>query len=56
VTLIRPITAESAERFLVLQPMKLDADNKCYVRCANKDDLKVGVGLFSETNSPKRSP
>ena len=54
VTLTRPITAESAERFLALHPMKLDADNKCYVRCTSKDVLKVGVGywIFSRTTQP----
>ena len=54
VTLTRPITSESAERFLALQPMKLDADNKCYVRCTSEDDIKVGVGywIFSKTAQP----
>ena len=51
VTLTRPIADESATLFLSLKPMMLDTKNKCYVRCASKDDLKVGVGywIFSRT-------
>ncbi|MBO4619967.1 MAG: hypothetical protein J5654_07640 [Victivallales bacterium] len=54
VTLTHPITAESALRFLALQPMTLDADKKSYVRCTSKDELKVGVGywIFSPTAQP----
>ena len=46
VTLTRPIADESATLFLSLKPMMLDTKNKCYVRCASKDDLKVGVGYW----------
>ena len=56
VTLTRPIVNASAEYFLSLQPMTLDIDTKCYVRCTSKDDLKVGVGywIFSQTDQPPK--
>ena len=56
VTLTRPLVDDSAEDFLSLQPMTLDIDTKCYVRCTSKDDLKVGVGywIFSPTDQPPK--
>ena len=48
-TIRRPLTSDDAKRFLVLQPLALDADNMCYVRCAEPSRLAVGAGywLFS---------
>ena len=56
VTLKKPIVNDSAEDFLSLQPMTLDDETKCYVRCTSKDDLKVGVGywIFSPTEQPPK--
>ena len=52
--LTRPIADESATFFLSLKSMMLDTKNKCYVRCASKDDIKIGVGcwIFSKTAQP----
>ena len=51
VTLERPIIATDAERFIALKPITLDATQKCYVLCIDKDALKVGTGywIFSKT-------
>ena len=48
-TIRRPFTSADAERFLALRPMVLDADNRCYVRCADSSRLVIGAGywLFS---------
>jgi len=48
-TIRRPLTKDDAKRFLALQPLALDADNMCYVRCAEPSQLAVGAGywLFS---------
>ncbi|MBR4124708.1 MAG: hypothetical protein IKR13_00760, partial [Victivallales bacterium] len=50
-TLRRPLIASDAQRFLVLRPMILDADGKCYVQCTSPSALRIGAGywVFSAT-------
>ncbi len=50
-TLRRPLIASDAQRFLVLRPVVLDADNKCYIRCAAPSAFQIGAGywVFSAT-------
>ena len=51
VTLERPVIAADAERFIALKPITLDAAQKSYVFCSDKDKLKIGTGywIFSKT-------
>ncbi len=46
VTLERPIIATDAERFIALKPITLDAAQKSYVFCSDKDKLKIGTGYW----------
>lgn len=51
VTLERPVIAADAERFIALKPITLDAAQKGYVFCSDKDKFKIGTGywIFSKT-------
>lgn len=53
VTITRPLddAYKNIERFLDLHPFMLDKEHKAYVRCLEKNDVKVGVGywVFSKT-------
>lgn len=46
VTLKCPITQEEVNKFLNLNPIRLDTEKQCYVRCANATDIQVGVGYW----------
>ena len=46
VTLRCPIAQEDVATLLSLGPMRFDAANQCYVRCASASDIKVGVGYW----------
>ena len=50
VTLTRPIVEEHVVRFLGLHPVTLSADGARYVRCADRNDIRIGVGywIFSQ--------
>jgi hypothetical protein len=46
VTLLRPVVADDAERFLALRPMTLDTAQESYFPCSAPDDLKIGTGYW----------
>ena len=46
VTIQFPVVEADLERFLALQPMRLDAARKCFVRCVRKSEVKVGAGYW----------
>ena len=53
VTITRPLddANKNIERFLDLHPFMLNKEQKTYVQCLEKDDVKVGVGywVFAKT-------
>ncbi len=53
VTLERPVVEADMAKFLSLKPMKLDATGKCYVRCMEMADIKIGAGYWIYSNTER---
>ena len=51
VTLERPVVDTDMAKFLLLKPMTLDATGKCYVRCMEKADIKIGAGYWIHSDT-----